>query len=64
MPHRRHPLPRAADGVVTSGQWFRHAEQGLSGRSFDGTESRHVGQARRDPRLSGVPLARTELDLF
>ena len=31
--------------------------------SFDSTESRKVGQARREPRLSGVPLARTGLEL-
>jgi len=30
-PHRLHLLARIAAGVVTSGQWFRHAERALTG---------------------------------
>ena len=33
-PHRIDLLVRIAAGVVTSGQWFRHAEQGLTGVVF------------------------------
>ena len=51
-PHRLQLLARIAAGVVASGQWFRPAEQGLTGRApYGSTEGRSVGQASRDPRL-------------
>ena len=50
--HCLHLFARIAAGVVTSGQWFRHAERALTGRaSYDGAEGRSVGQASPDPRL-------------
>jgi len=51
-PHRLHLLALIATGVVTSGQWFRPAEQGLTSRApYGSTEGRRVGQASRDLRL-------------
>ena len=50
--HRPHLLARIAAGAVTSGQWFRHAEQVHTSRApYGSTEGRSVGQASRDPRL-------------
>ena len=52
-PHRLHLLALIATRVVTSGQGFRPAEEGLTGRApYSSTEGRSVGQASRDPRLS------------
>ena len=55
-PHRLHLLARIADGVVTSGRWFRHARQGRTGRArYDSAEGRGARQASRDPRLRWIP---------
>ena len=52
-PHRLHLLARIAVGVVTSGRWFPHAEQGLTGDVF------HIRSAIlvRIGRVDRLPLA-------
>ena len=55
-PQCLHLLARIAAGAVTSGQWFRPAEQWLTARTpYDSTEGRSVGQASWDPRLRWAP---------